>query len=167
LPGGDVTTGRADEYFDLALDANYQWTANPKNVASDVVSIHSTYIRERSRLRANALLNDTNDKNTLNTFRVDVTYSFGATINPSVQYFRTWGTADANLYSTANGGIPNSSGWITEIAYVPWGKPGSWIGFGNVKLALQYIAYTQFDGFKRGASDNNTLQGNIWLATHF
>lgn len=59
-------------------------------------------------------------------------------------------------------GSPNSDGLVSEIAYRPW-----W----NVRLSLQYAAYTQFNGRShdyngtgRDAADNNTLFLLAWLA---
>jgi hypothetical protein len=36
--------------------------------------------------------------------RFDVSYSLAATVTPSVQYFRTTGTADAGYWSSPTGG---------------------------------------------------------------
>ena len=36
----------------------------------------------------------------LDTMRFDVSYSIAATVTPSVQYFRTVGTADASYWTT-------------------------------------------------------------------
>ena len=166
FPGGDTSAGRTDSYNDAALDANYQFIVNPKSVVSDMLSAHATLIHEHQDLNASQVLAASNGHNDLNTFRVDASYSFGATITPSVQYFRTWGTADANFYSLPNGS-PNSAGFISEIAYVPWGKPDSPIQWGNIRLALQYVTYTEFNGTSHGASKNNAVYLSLWLATHF
>jgi hypothetical protein len=56
----------------------------------------------------------------LDTVRFDVSYSFAATVTPSMQYFRTTGTTDINYWTTPNGS-PNSDGMILEVAYVPRG----------------------------------------------
>ena len=52
-------------------------------------------------------------------------------------------------------GAPDTKGYIAELNYLPQEK---------IKLALQYTAYCQFngastdyDGFGRNASDNNTV----------
>jgi hypothetical protein len=60
---------------------------------------------------------------------------------------------------------------MVEADWVPFGKEDSWFGpFVNVKVGVQYIVYTQFngggsdyDGFGRRASDNNTLFLFAWL----
>ena len=61
-------------------------------------------------------------RHSLDTMRFDVSYSFAATVTPSVQYFRTSGTTDAAYWGSPTGS-PNSDGMILEVAYVPWGKP--------------------------------------------
>jgi hypothetical protein len=82
------------------------------------------------------------------------------------QYFDTEGTPDPILYGGFASGIsPNSNGWITELAYIPFGvspAPG-WPWF-NARIALDYIVYEKFDGTKTGASANNTVFLSFWLA---
>jgi hypothetical protein len=102
----------------------------------------------------------------LDTMRFDVSYSFAATVTPSVQYFRTSGTADANYWTTPNGS-PNSDGMILEIAYVPWGKPDSPFQNMNVRLAVQYVNYFSFDGSYADASRNNHFYFSLWTGVKF
>lgn len=170
FPNGDKSAGATDSYTDIAFDANYQYSTNPDSTTADMLSAHATLIHERQDLNASNVLTGSNRRNTLNTFRADISYSFGATVTPSVQYFNTWGTPDANFYSSPNGPTvyrPNSAGVIAEIAYVPFGKPDSAISWGNIRFAVQYVAYTQFNGVGHGAGDNNALFLSIWMATHF
>ena len=55
---------------------------------------------------------------------------------------------------------------------MPFGKADSWMSpWANLKLGIQYTAYTQFngggknyDGFGRNAGDNNTLFLFAWMA---
>jgi hypothetical protein len=68
-----------------------------------------------------------------------------------LQYFQARGDANES---------PNSRGWTTELGYLP---------IPNVKLALRYSAYPQFngardnyDGFGRNAKDNNSVFLLIW-----
>ncbi len=165
-PGGDGSAFRTDSFTDVAFDINYQWIANPKSVVSDMVSVHATWIHEDQRLSASNVLIGANRSGNLDTVRADISYSFAATITPSLQYFQTAGSANP-LYFGLPGGVPNSAGFIGEIAYVPWGKPDSpwpWI---NVRLAAQYVAYTQFNGSSNKASDNNALFLSLWTAWRF
>jgi hypothetical protein len=169
-PNGDRSAGATDSYTDIAFDANYQFITNPDVTTSDMISAHATFIHEKQDLNASSVLSGSNRHNTLNTFRADVSYAIAATVTPSVQYFKTWGSPDANFYSSPNGPTvfkPNSGGFIAEIAYVPFGKPDSLISWGNIRFAAQYVAYTEFNGVRRGASDNNALYLSVWLAAHF
>ena len=165
-PGGVAIPGHVDRFTDLALDANYQFTFNPKSVVSDMISAHATFIHEDARLGASQIIGGAQPFHGLDTFRADVSYSFGATVTPSIQYFKTNGSNDAAYWRTPNG-RPDSSGMIAEIAYVPWGKPDSFITWGNVRLAVQYISYFRFDGVTNNAGANNALYFSVWGAAHF
>jgi hypothetical protein len=83
-------------------------------------------------------------------------------------YFSTGGTADPLLYP-ANAvfgsatGSPETRGWTAELDYLPWQ---------NVKFGLQYTAYSRcnggrsnYDGFGRNASDNDTVYLFAWLVS--
>jgi hypothetical protein len=167
IPGGGQTAGWSVRKTDVALDANYQYIPEPKRVVSDRLSAHATYIREKASLGfdgASAL--GTLQDHWLDTFRADVSYSFHATWTPSVQYFRTTGTADP-VYWTTTTGSPNTEGMIFEIAYVPWGKPDSPFPNMNVRLALQYVNYFRFDGSTVDASRNNNVYLSLWTAVKF
>lgn len=166
LPAGYSPLGRADRFTDLAIDTNWQYTAVPRLVASDIVSLHATLIGETQDRAASALLRGAARHGDLTTIRADISYSIAATIVPSAQIFRTSGSTDA-AYWGPPGGNPGSSGAIAEIAYVPFGKPGSPIAWGNLRLALQYVAYSEFNGQGHGASAQNTIYLSAWAAWHF
>jgi hypothetical protein len=166
LPGGAAPSGKTDHITDFAADANWQFTFHPRQIASDMVSAHATIIGETEDLEASSVLYGTRRHDGLTTARADISYTIGATVTPSAQIFHTGGSTDPTLWSTLNGS-PNSDGYVLEVAYVPWGKPKSIIGWGNLRLAVQYIGYTKFDGTSRGASRNNTLYPNLWIAWHF
>jgi hypothetical protein len=166
--GGDQSFGIRNRITDLALDATYQFITDPAKVTSDRLSAHATYIHETARMEATpeqaltgALLDHSLDR-----MRVDVSYSFAATVTPSLQYFRTTGTTDLNYWSTPNGS-PNSDGMIFEVAYVPWGKPDSPFPNMNVRLAVQYVNYFRFDGSTINARDNNNFYFSLWTAVKF
>jgi hypothetical protein len=164
LPGGVDIAGQSERFVDRALDATYQFTFDPRNVVSDMVSAHSTFIHEDASLNPSPI--DVGRKSHgLDTFRADVSYSIAATITPTVQYFWTGGGRDTAYQGPPSS--PNSSGVVAEIAYVPWGKPDSWISWASIRFAVQYVSYFRFDGSSRGASANNALYGSVWLAAHF
>lgn len=151
-----ISTAGSDHITDYAFDATYQFVANPKDVTSTHISAHTTWIREEQHLGASSVLNGTNLNDSLSTFRADVAYSIDATWTPSLQYFQKTGSTDAALWGTANGS-PNSAGIVAELMYVPWGKPGSPVNWANMRVGLQYVAYTKFDGQTAHAADNNTI----------
>ena len=164
FPGGDRSTGRTDGFTDIAADLNYQWYAKPSDVTADIASLHLNYIHEDQDLKASSLLTGTNAHDQLNSFRADLSYAIAATYTPSVQYFRTWGSTDEALWTSSANGSPNSAGFVGEIAYSPWGKPGDPMSWFNPHLTLQYVAYTQFNGTSQHAGDNNTVFLNLWFA---
>ena len=84
----------------------------------------------------------------------------------SGQYFDTWGSSDATLYTdNASGYSPDSNGFTAEIAYIPYinSHPKIW-PWANARVGLQYTWYDKFDGTTVGASDNNTLFAYLWIA---
>lgn len=166
LPGGLSPSGRADRFTDVAADANWQFTLSPRRITSDILSFHATIIGEAQDRAASALLADASRHGNLTTMRADLSYAIAATYIPTIQLFRTSGSTDA-AYWQQPGGNPGSAGAIAELAYVPFGKPDSPIAWGNLRFALQYIAYTEFDGQRSHASDQNTLYLSAWAAWHF
>lgn len=151
---------------DLAVDATFQYIVNPAKVTSDMFSVHATLIHEWDSTPASQQLLGVLPKHQLTTMRSDLSYSFAATVTPSLQIFQTSGSADPAYWTTPNGS-PNSQGAIFEIAYVPWGKPDSPVPGLNARLALQYVDYFQFNGSRQNASRNNGLYASLWTALRF
>ncbi len=151
------STRRADQFTDVALDATWLYSGDPDYT----ITGYLTYIHEAQRLRASSILSGTNAADFLDTFRTNGSLSWHNTVTLSSQYFQTGGSADTALF----GGRPGGAGWIGEIAYVPGGKEDSvfpnWL---NLRLSLQYTAYTDFNGSRLHASDNNTLFLLLWIA---
>jgi hypothetical protein len=152
IPGNDKAASTTDNLTDTAFDATYQWTGNEDHF----VSAHATYIDEQLDLNASSVLVGSNLHDHLSTFRADLTYSYRDTIVPTIQYFSTWGSNDTAYWGTANGS-PDSSGFKAELAYVPLGKIDSFTRLYNARIALQYTAYTRFNGTRKGASGNDAL----------
>jgi hypothetical protein len=151
FPGNDRTAG-SNSLTDTAFDASYQWTGS----ADHFISAHTSYIAEQLKLDASSRLVASNSRDHFSTFRADISYAYKDTLIPSIQYFSSWGSNDANYWGTGTG-VPNSSGIKAELAYVPFGKMDSFSHFYNARLALQYTAYNKFNGTSAGASGNNTL----------
>jgi hypothetical protein len=131
-------TGATDRFTDVALDAQYE-----RKLGSGNLFAHATWIHEAQVLDASAA----GAKNTLHTFRADVTALTATRVGGSLGYFTT--------------GAPNSNGILAEVQFMPWL---------NTRFAAQYILYSKFDGAKtnydgagRNAADNNTLYLMTWL----
>jgi hypothetical protein len=164
LPGNGVSlSGPTDNFSDIAVDAQFQHIAE-----KHVVSLQATHIRERQQRDASLALGTSSSSSLdLHTTRLGASYYYRRRYGAALGYFDTSGTADPMLYAAnpvfgSASGSPDSRGWRAELDYLPWQ---------NVKIGLQYTAYTRFnggttnyDGFGRNASDNNTLYLFAWLA---
>ncbi len=76
------------------------------------------------------------------------------------------GTARRTIVGTPTGN-PDSAGWLTEVDWAPNGKNGgvSWLpDWLNMKLSLQHVFYTRFDGTQIGASANGSTCFLAWFA---
>ena len=172
-PGRDKSAG-VDHYSDIGVDANYEVQIGTRNF----VVAGASYIRERQTLFAsNQLGLADNTRSTFSTLRTRITYTLDNTYGMSGGFFKVSGTQDGGVYaadpiSGSNVGTPNSNGYLLEATYTPFGKDTSllspWL---NLRLGLQYTAYTKFngsksnyDGFGRNAGDNNTVFAYAWLA---
>lgn len=114
----------------------------------------------------------------LDTVRIRGAYTFRQTYSLDLSYGQTSGTADSVIYSFADpisgsrSGKPNNQALIAELSYAPFGKSTSILStFANLRLAVQYVHYFQFnggirnyDGFGRNAVGNDTVYLNGWLA---
>ena len=168
FPGRERSAG-TDHYTDLGADFTYQYLADDRNI----FELKTAYIRENKRLSATQALGDAdNADNHLYTFRTTATYTYARTYAFNFGYFNSSGSRDYTLYGEDSiNGKPDSEGFISEIDFTPFGKQDStlfpWL---NLRFAVQYVAYTKFNGAKRNydedgrdASDNNTLFLNGWL----
>jgi hypothetical protein len=162
-----VTTAvfpQTDQYTDVGLDSQYQYQGS-----NYWITLRGSYIHEYQKLNAsyaNGL--SSNPSNELNEARAYASLAYGNDnrIVLTGQYFNNWGTPDLLLYGGLASGIsPNSSGFIGEIAYIPFisSQAPGWPWF-NARVGLQYTAYNRFDGTSLGASMNNTLYLYLWLA---
>jgi hypothetical protein len=159
-PKGIGEHGPTDSVTDVALDAQYQFIGD-----DHIFSAYATWIHESRDFNATLAANP---HNSLNTVRLTGNYFFRRKFGGSLQFFSTTGSSDPLLYGTgtaiigSNNGKPDSRGAIIELDYLPWL---------NTKLGLQYTAFAKFnggssnyDGFGRSASDNNTIFAFIWTA---
>ncbi|HEV2289114.1 MAG TPA: hypothetical protein VGR81_09190 [Candidatus Acidoferrales bacterium] len=157
IPQG--VTGPENHYTDFAADAQFERVL--PQFANNLVTLHATYIHEKSTLNADfADGNASLLAHDLNTFRVNGVYHFGYRYAPGVAYFVTTGTKDPlefpqGALTGSLTGSPKTQGFVLNLSYWP---------VQNVQLGLQYTGYTQFngagtnyDGSGRNASDNNSL----------
>jgi hypothetical protein len=151
-------TGPTNRFTDIGVDLAYLLSLGANSFTTD-----ATWIHEKQRWDAGGSANPTN---TLTTFRFDAMYHVSHRYAFTVAPFTTTGTSDGGLYAPgiltgSRTGSPNSTGVITEVDVMPWQ---------NWRLQFQYVFYSKFngastnyDGFGRNASDNNTLYILNWL----
>ena len=174
LQPGEIPAIGTDKYNDIAVDASYQFLGDGTHTATFLGSMtHEIQRLDASYAQGLA----SNPNNTLDELRATVNYYYKSTYGVQFGVKKIWGSQDTGLYApgaitgSANG-RPDSTAFIFEADYVPFGKDDSWgAPFNNVKLGLQYTAYTQFnggtnnyDGYGRNASGNNTLYAFAWFA---
>src|SRR6202163_1258628 len=170
----DPTVPDTNHYTDVALDATYQYTpAGP-----GALLVNASLIHEKQQL--NATFNgggSDNATNHLNALEIDASYAYRQTWNAGVGVFDVSGGRDATLhgpgqFSGSNNGSPDTRGSALMVERVPlgemqsWGRP--WV---NLRVGVQYAGYLRFnggtsnyDGFGRSASQNNSLFLFSWMA---
>jgi hypothetical protein len=105
----------------------------------------------------------------VNTFKINGTYTYAQTYSVALGYNKTWARTDA-VYDAENGEILPGGNYgneyfTAELSYVPFGKTYTALSsLMNLRMALQYIGYTQFDGSQYQVGNNNTFLISGWLA---
>ena len=61
-------------------------------------------------------------------------------------------------------GIPDSSGYVVELSYTPWGKADSPVLWANARITARWVGYSEFNGVRAGASKNDTFYINTKIA---
>jgi hypothetical protein len=170
----DPTSSATDRFNDVGFDLTYQYVGgNGHALSADFSVIHESQTLDASYAGGASA----NPKDHLNTVALDVTYAYQQTWVASAGLFKTGGSTDMGLYAPDPGdgslsGSPETRGYILQFEYVPFGKIDSlarpWL---NLRVGLQYTGYQRFngagsnyDGFGRAASDNNTLFIFYWFA---
>lgn len=146
-----------DRFLDASLDAQYQYTDDETQI-----SITSAWVHEHQNLSASFAEDFSfNSSDNLDSYNLVASYFWHRKLGLTLGIFGVNGSNDPIYFGTINGS-PNSTWGLAEIDYLPWL---------NVKLGLQYTAYTKFDGatsnydgLGRNASDNNLLFGYLWVA---
>lgn len=169
-PGRDHSAGTTDHYTDLGIDGSYQFMGSGENIAT--ANVRYTY--ERQDLAATQILGGAlNRRLTLHDLRADMSYYFKNTYGLSVGAFDTFGDSDPLLYADSRTFAPDSSGFTFQVDVTPFGRGDDTPLDGrlNLRVGLQYIVYTTFngaahnyDGAGRNAADNNTFRLFTWVA---
>lgn len=164
--------GSSDRYRDLGIDASYQFLGNRQHI----VTFNSSFVREWQKLdyTAGTLGEADNLKSHLDQFRVAGSYHYAQTYGGTLALFASRANADATRYASSLNGRPNTSGYILQADWTPWGKENSWAApWANVRLGIQYTGYSRFmggtsyldgDGTERHARDNNTTMLFLWTS---
>lgn len=165
-----ISGAPTNKYDDLGVDASYQFLGTREHIAT----VNTSFIHER-QTRNDLFANGeaSNRKGNLNEFKLNASYYYKQTYGFTVGRFDTRGGSDATLYSDgfANGS-PNTSGYILQADWTPWGKEGSWGSpWANLRLGAQYTMFDKFngashnyDGSGRDAKDNNTFFLFAWTS---
>lgn len=150
-----------DWITDVGFDSQYQWFSDPHSV-----TVQTSLINEFQNLSSSQELGlSSKSSNQLYSVALSGMYMFDKTYAGTIGFQNWFGPKNADFYGTDNG-APDTTAWIFEVDWLPFNKDGGpWFWpKSNLKLSLQYIAYSQFNGSSRNASDNNTLFINGWLA---
>ena len=159
----------SDHVTDVGFDTQYEFLG-----ARDSFSLQARYILEYQDLSASQSLGlSTNSFNSLHSFHIKGSYYYKQMIGLTAGYFNLQGSSDSLLFGDVSANnSPNSAGWTLELDYIPfnYGGPAFWPWL-NMKLGLQYIRYSKFDGASTNydgagtnASANNTLFAFAWFA---
>ena len=165
-------SGPTNDFLDQGGDVQYQWSGKPH-----FVTLRSAFMWENQGLSAartaKAAGRSTGDVHTLQLWG---SYYYGDLAGITLSYFDIGGPRDRVLYapSAVDGsrtGQPDTSGGFVQLNFLPFAR---WFStkmpaLPMTQLAVQYTFYTKFngartnyDGFGRRASDNNTLYLLAW-----
>jgi hypothetical protein len=157
--------GLTNNFTDLGADAQVE-----HKIGNSMLIGRATYLRERQSLAAAFTAQESqNVKNSLNAYKLNVSYIPNPSHTLTLGLFGSSGTRDDVLYgpgevSGSATASPASQGEIVEFATSPWL---------NVRLGAQYVLYQKFNGAThnydvpsggRSAKDNNTLYLYLWFA---
>lgn len=138
---GNGIAGPTGTYFDRAVDFQYEM---PLAGDDNSMILHGSYTNEgRTNIAPDGTYQDGNNP-TYGFSKFDAVFNIASRWRPIVAWFHT---------NTGNDNLDNN-GYIAQVNFFPWE---------NLNLAVQYKAFTKFDGTTSGASDNNSLYLLGWL----
>ncbi|MBV8503451.1 MAG: cytochrome C [Paucibacter sp.] len=188
----DPTT--IDRFLDWSVDAQYQYLLDPHAVTAQLVfatNRHGYPNAQGGQVPAfvdasgNALL-PSNFKDRSHLLRAKLSYVYQARYGGSISLFSLGGTTNtANISSGFDPGTmtitadPNATAPSLPVNGNLTGNPGArggtleafWMPVQNIRVGAQYTIYTRYngastnyDGFGRNASDNNSLFLYMWMS---
>jgi hypothetical protein len=149
-------------FSDVAIDGQYHYTAG-----NLLYTATGTLVHERQRYDSSMVgVAVDKERNTLNWRQLKLGLGYLSKYQGSVAFFGSSGSADSLLYASNTEMRPDTRGSIIELSYLPHPQ---------VKLGMQYIRYSRFNGAStnydasgtftnRNASDNNTVSLFVWTA---
>ena len=171
-PDGSGTP--TDKYNDYGVDAAYERPMSNGNL----LTLNGSFTHESNRLNSAFLAGEADRAgHSLGSTAFNASYYFKNTYGLSFGWFNVTGGRDDALYAAepdfgSGNGSPSSRGEILQADWTPFGKPDSWHQpWANMRLGVQYTHFdhlnggsSNYDGFGRNASDNDTLFLFVWLA---
>ena len=174
-------------FTDLAFDAQYQYLLDPHAVTAQLVytSNHHRYPAGLAGQPAaffdatgTVPLGNSNAADTNHVLRAKVSYVYQAKYGGGVGLFNLSGTTNSANQTAgfdATGALVKTAGAGSNLSGNPatrgWTLEAFWMPIQYVRIGAQYTAYaryngssTNYDGFGRNASDNNTLFLYTWVA---
>ncbi|QUD89430.1 hypothetical protein [Phenylobacterium montanum] len=171
-PGLDRSTGFLDRYTDLGVDASYEAPL----AHGDIFAVNARYTHERQALQATCALAIEGrpggcGHSHLDEMTADVSYYWHGWLGATLAGFDTTGSANPVIYAGNRTFRPDSTGVMLQLDATPFGGRPQPARRANLRVGLQYTAYTRFDGAGVNfdgagtrASDNNTFRVFTWLA---
>ncbi len=163
-----------DSYVEYNADANYTYMMDKDNMFMGMLR----YTHDNMKMNASQALGyASNSSNYLDSVMMMGMWTFRQTYNLAFGWNFMKGSADTIMYNGGPNfsgvnpitgsvnGSPNTNSFMVQLDYIPFGK-GSIVTdpYVNLRLSLQYTAYTQFngstnnyDGNGRNPEANNTL----------
>ena len=178
-------------FRNVGVDAQYQYLLDPHTVTVQMAFMREKQNYSVNALAAapgffladgTAQVAAPNSSDTDNVLRLKASYVYQAKYGGSLGFFNKTGSTNT-LNQTAgydgSGNLYCADPTVCRVVGNFSGNPGTrgmtyeafWTPLQNVRVGLQYTAYNKFngassnyDGFGRNASDNNTLYGYVWFA---
>ena len=165
-------SGPTNNFLDNGVDLQYQWDSAPQ-----FVTFRSAFIWENQGLSAaQAAGSSAKASGDLYTFQFWVSYYRYNLVGLTGSLFNIGGSGNNVVYAPApvsgsRTGKPTSLGGFVQVNLIPFSRwfHQMWPALPMTQFALQYTLYSTFngassnyDGYGRNASDNNTLYFLIW-----